>query len=163
MWEINQLEKATQIGARMAVVTDMVPTDLASANYGLTLGQGASIPTSAFGEAECEKPSGTVTCTCTVTPCPALTTFNTAAFDAVVARMAQIAPTAASNVTITYTNSGLGYAGDPNGPDVAPIVTVRAHDVTFVPLIFEFFGASTKLPAESASLTLEDASGTTSN
>jgi Flp pilus assembly protein TadG len=163
MWEINQLEKATQIGARWAVVTDMVPTDLASANYGLTLGQGASIPPSSFGEAQCEKPSGTVTCTCTVTPCPALTTFNTAAFDAVVARMAQIAPVAASNITVTYTNSGLGYAGDPNGPDVAPIVTVRAHDVAFAPLIFELFGASTKLPAESASLTLEDASGTTSN
>ena len=68
-----------------------------------------------------------------------------------------------SNITITYTNSGLGYAGDPNGSDVAPIVTVTAANVTFTPLIFQFFGARTHLPKESASLTLEDATGATSN
>jgi hypothetical protein len=163
MWEVNQLEKATQIGARMAVVTDMVPTDLANTNFGSTLGQGAEIPTSAFGGLHCEKPSGTVQCSCDSNCSGIGMTANATAFDAIVTRMAQIAPIAAENVTVTYTNSGLGYAGDPNGSDVAPIVTVRAHDVTFVPLIFEFFGASTKLPAESASLTLEDASGTTSN
>jgi Flp pilus assembly protein TadG len=163
MWEINQLEKATQMGARMAVVTDMVPTDLANMNFGAILGQGAQIPTSAFGSLHCDKPSGTVQCSCDSNCSGIGMTANAVAFDAVVTRMAQIAPIAASNVTITYTNSGLGYAGDPNGPDVAPIVTVRAHGVAFAPLIFELFGASTTLPAESASLTLEDASGTTSN
>ena len=40
MWSINQLEKATQIGARMAVVTDMVASDLGSDNYGTVVGAG---------------------------------------------------------------------------------------------------------------------------
>jgi hypothetical protein len=162
MWSVNQLEKATQVGARMAVVTNMVPTGLANTNYGLTLGQGAPIPTSSFGAATCQQPGGSVTCTCTTSPCPTLTPVDSASFGSVATRMKQIAPDIAnSNVSILYRNSGLGYAGDPNGPDVAPIVTVTAHDVSFAPLIF--FGFSTTLPDESASLTLEDASGTTSN
>ena len=162
LWEVNELEKATQIGARMAVVTDMVPGGLASANYGLTLGQGASIPASSFGEAECEKPSGTVTCTCSVTPCPTLTPVNDTAFDAIVTRMAQIAPIAASNVRITYTNSGLGYAGNPNGPDLAPIVTVRLSGLQFTPTVALALHSFT-MPSFTTSLTLEDATGSQSN
>jgi Flp pilus assembly protein TadG len=162
MWSVNQLEKATQIGARWAVVTDMVSTGLANTNYGTTLGQGAAIPPSSFGAAQCQKSSGSVTCTCQSDPCPTLTPFNGAAFDAMAQRMEQIAPDIAdSNITIVYKNSGLGYAGNPNGPDVAPIVTVTAQDVSFSPLVL--FGGSFDLPSESASLTLEDASGTTSN
>ncbi len=34
MWTLNQVEKATQMGARMAVVTNMVPGGLAAQNYG---------------------------------------------------------------------------------------------------------------------------------
>jgi Flp pilus assembly protein TadG len=164
MYSVNQLEKATQMGARMAVVTNMVPGGLASTNYGLTLGQGASIPTSSFGAAQCQKPANTVTCTCPVTPCPTLTPVDSTAFNAVVTRMRLIARMInANNVTIRYDNSGLGYAGDPNGPDVAPIVTVRVQGVRFVPLIFQFFGASLTLPSERASLVLEDGAGSTSN
>jgi hypothetical protein len=169
MWSINQLEKATQVGARWAVVTDMIPGGLATANYGLTLGQGAPIPPSSFGAAQCNDPAGTVTCSCKTDPCPTLTPVNAAdpvtgdkPFDKLAGRMRQIAPIIDnSNIIITYTNSGLGYAGDPNGPDVAPIVTVTAQSVSFTPLIF--FGFKTTLPTESASMTLEDASGTTSN
>jgi Flp pilus assembly protein TadG len=65
MWSLNKIEKATQMGVRMAVVTAMVPDGLATQNYGTTLGQGNPIPTSSFGAATCQKPSGTVTCTCT--------------------------------------------------------------------------------------------------
>ena len=164
MWSINQLEKATQIGARMAVVTDMVPSDLASTNFGTTLGQGAAIPTSSFGGLHCDKFSGTLQCTCDSNCSGIGMTADTFAFSRIATRMAQIAPALAdTNIRITYTNSGLGYAGDPNGPDVAPIVTVSTRNVPFAPMIFQFFGASLYLPSESASLTLEDASGTTSN
>jgi hypothetical protein len=164
MYSVNQLEKATQMGARMAVVTNMVPGGLSTANYGLTLGQGASIPTSSFGAAECEKATSSVTCTCTTTPCPTLTPIDSAAFDVVVNRMHNIAGLiSANNVVIKYENSGVGYAGDPNGPDVAPIITVTAKDVPFVPLVFQFFGASLTLPKERASLVLEDGAGSTSN
>ena len=169
MWSVNKIEKATQMGARMAVVTSMVPGGLSAQNYAATLGQGNSIPTSAFGTATCQKPAGSVTCTCTTSPCPTLTPIDQSAtgpFNLVVARMNLIAPMVNANgstVTISYTNSGLGYAGDPNGSDVAPIVTVSAVGVPFRPLIFQFLGGRLVLPTVSASLTLEDGQGTSSN
>ena len=104
MWGLNKVEKATQMGARMAVVTTMVPGGLAAANYGTSLGQGASIPTSSFGAAQCAKPAASVTCTCATTPCPTLTPVDTAAFNAVTGRMKLIAPMVTDpNVTIDYT------------------------------------------------------------
>lgn len=164
MWTWNQAEKATQMGTRMAIVTDMVPGGLFAYNYATTLGQGAPIPTSAFGATTCSKPSTAVSCTCTTSPCPTLTPINSMAFDAIVTRMTFILPMLdASNVSIDYENSGLGYAGDPNGPDVAPIVTVRLTGVKFTPLVFAVFGASITLPAFRSSLTLEDGSGTVAN
>ena len=164
MWGLNKVEKATQMGARMAVVTTMVPGGLAAANYGTSLGQGASIPTSSFGEARCSKPAGSVSCSCFTSPCPTLTPVDTAAFNAVTGRMKLIAPMVSDpNVRIDYRNSGLGYAGDPTGPDVAPIVTVTASGVPFRPLVFMFLGGNLTLPTVSASLTLEDGQGNFSN
>lgn len=167
MYTLNQVEKATQMGARMAVVTDMVPGGLAAQNYGLTLGQGQPIPTSSFGAAQCQKPAGTITCTCVTSPCPTLTPIDqtaTGPFNLVVDRMRFIAGMLDErNVTIRYDNSGLGYAGDPTGPDVAPIVTVSATNVAFNPLIGQFFGISLRFPVVSASLTLEDGQGSFSN
>ena len=64
----------------------------------------------------------------------------------------------APNVRVDYADSGLGYAGDPNGSDVAPLVTVTAVNTTFTPLLFQFFGTSFTLPNISATLTLEDGS-----
>lgn len=167
MWAVNQLEKATQIGVRTAVVTDMVATDLGTMNFGLTLGQGAKIPTTVFGAMHCDKFTGTLTCACnTSSVCSGIgMTANAAAFKRITDEMIQVAPDLTdTHIRITYTNSGLGYAGDPNGPDVAPIVTVSTDKkVNFVPMAFQLFGGSTILPSEQASMTLEDASGTTSN
>ncbi len=160
MWTLNSAEKATQMGARAAVVSSFVPGGLADTNYGTTLGQGAVIPTTSFGAAQCSKPTTTVTCTCATTPCPTLTPINTGTFDDIVARMRGVAPTILPrDVEIVYSNSGLGYAGDPNGADVAPLVTVRAVGIDFTPLLFQFFGASFSLPTVSASLTMEDGDG----
>lgn len=160
MWTLNSAEKATQMGARAAVVSSFVPGGLATTNYGTTLGQGAVIPTTSFGAARCSKPATAVTCTCSTTPCPTLTPINTGTFDDIVARMRGIAPTILPrDVEIVYSNSGLGYAGDPNGADVAPLVTVRAVGIDFTPLLFQFFGASFSLPTVSASLTMEDGDG----
>ena len=164
MYTLNQVEKATQMGARMAVVTDMVSTGLANQNYGTTLGQGAAIPPSAFGSAQCSSSGGTVSCTCVTSPCPTLTPVDTLAFNRVADRMILIAGYLdRNNVTIRYDNSGLGYAGDPTGPDVAPIVTVSAANVSFNPLIGQFFGIGLRFPVVSASLTLEDGQGLDSN
>ena len=164
MYTLNQVEKATQMGVRMAVVTNMVSTGLANQNYGTTLGQGAVIPPSSFGAALCSSSGGTVSCSCATSPCPTLTPVDTAAFTAVTDRMMLIAGILhPSNVTIRYENSGLGYAGDPTGPDVAPIVTVSVTGVSFDPLIGQFFGISLRFPVVTASLTLEDGQGSFSN
>ena len=164
MWALNQLEKATQMGARMAVVTTMVPTDLYNANFGTSLGQGASIPLSSFGAMQCTSNGTTASCTC-ITNCAGIgNTADTAAFNRVADRMNLIAGfLGRSNVIIRYENSGLGYAGDPNGSDVAPIVTVSAAGVPFRPAIFMFLGGRLVLPTVSASLTLEDGQGNFSN
>ena len=164
MWTLNQVEKATQMGARMAVVTAMVPSDLGNKNFGSILGQGAVIPTSQFGEMQCTSNGTIASCTC-VSNCSGIgTTADTAAFNLVATRMNQIAGAVApTNVQIDYTNSGLGYAGDPTGPDVAPIVTVSAVGVGFQSLIGQFFGINLTLPTVSASLTLEDGQGSFSN
>ena len=67
MWTWNRAEKATQMGARYAVVADMVPAGLATYSFSVSGGlvQGAAIPESSFGGATCVSPStGVVNCTC---------------------------------------------------------------------------------------------------
>lgn len=160
LWEYNRAEKATQVGARVAVVTNPVPGGLASADYlgvnGLT--QGDIIPRSALGKIACTNTA----CTSTGTA-PALGTFNTASFNAIVARMQAMKPDiTAANVIVSYEGSGLGYAGDPNGMDVSPIVTVKLTGLTFTPITSLLF-ASLTMPDFATSLTAEDASGTQSN
>lgn len=167
MWTWNQAEKATQMGVRMAVVTDMVPNGLYSADFSGSLGQGVAVPPSSFPGAYC-KISGTLRCdpptgtTCS-SPCN-LGTPNQSAFNAVVARMRQFLPAVTANkVEIDYTNSGLGYAGDPNGPDVVPFVTVRLKGIEFQPILLTIFGGGITLPDRLATLTLEDGAGHVSN
>jgi Flp pilus assembly protein TadG len=167
LWTCNRAEKAVQMGTRYAVATDMVPAGLASFDFatpgtGSTVLQGNPVPVSAFGGATCKSVSGTVTCTCyTGATCPNLGTANTTAFNNVVARMQAFYPgLSASNVVITYDNVGLGYSGDPNGSDVAPLVTVKLTGLTFAPMLFSFFqNATVSLPAFSSALTMEDGIG----
>ena len=165
MYTWNEAEKATQMGARMAVVTDMVPGGLAEMDYSTSLGQGLVVPVTSFGQASCTKPGTAVTCTCgTGSACPTLTPINSTAFDAIVTRMQAMLPgLTAANVAIDYTNSGLGYSGDPDGADVAPLITVRIIDMTFEPLTLMVFSASFDMPEFRAGLTMEDGSGSVSN
>jgi hypothetical protein len=168
-WEFNKAEKATQVGARVAVVTDVIPSGLATASYvgvsGLT--QGDLIPASALGIVSCKSTSGTVTCDCAppdgAAPCPALGTADSTAFDRIVTRMQYMKPGInASNVRVEYRGSGLGFAGDPNGMEIAPIVTVKLTGVQFKPITSLLFLTFT-MPDFRASLTSEDSSGSQSN
>jgi len=167
LWTCNRAEKAVQMGTRYAVATDMIPAGLASYDFatpgtGSTVLQGNPVPVSAFGGASCKSASGTVTCTCyTGATCPNLGTANTTAFNNVVARMQAFYPgLSANNVVITYDNVGLGYSGDPNGSDVAPLVTIKLTNLTFAPMLFSFFqNATVSLPAFSSALTMEDGIG----
>lgn len=161
LWTYNHLEKATQMGARMAVVTNAAPAGINASYIGVGgLTQGDVIPAAAFGKITCDNTS----CSCTTSPCPTLGAFNTADFNRVQQWMTlfyhEIAPT---NVTLEYSSSGLGYAGNPNGPDLAPIVTVRLSGMTFTPLACELVGCSFTMPTFVASLTFEDGVGAQSN
>jgi len=165
LWTCNRAEKATQMGVRYAVTNDIVPSGLATYDFAVAGGipQGDPIPLSSFGGADCNSASGTVTCTCrTGATCPTLTPINTAAFNAIVTQMQRFYPSlTADKVTVSYEYSGLGYAGDPNGIQVSPVVTVRLKSPTFTPMLFRFFGnATVNLPAYAASLTLEDGKST---
>jgi hypothetical protein len=168
LWACNRAEKATQMGARFAVVTDMVPGGLAGYDFAIPgdLTQGDPIPQSKFGGATCQSSGGVVSCTCdTGQTCPPLGTANATAFANILARMQLFYPAlTADNLVIKYQYSGLGYAGDPNGSDVAPLVVVQLRNLTFTPNLYRFVGASTlPLPSFSTALTLEDGSGAKSN
>ena len=165
LWEVNKAEKATQVGARVAVVTNVLSSGLRDESYlgvgGLT--QGDNIPASAFGKMTCSNAGCCVSAgQCTGTY-PAVGTFDSSTFSLIVQRMRFMKPDiAASNVSVSYRGSGLGYAGDPNGMDVSPLVTVELSGVQFRPLVL--LGAVPfTLPAFRTTLTAEDSEGVQSN
>jgi Flp pilus assembly protein TadG len=174
MYEYNQAEKATQMGVRYAVATDIVASGLSGYSFATSCGvpQGSPISTAQFPGMSCvgggTVAAPTATCslsaasTCTATAIP--TTASAPAIANIVNRMRlfkyDIVPT---NVTVTYANSGLGYAGDPNGLDVAPLVTVTVEDLVFRPITIMIFNATMPMPDFSYTLTMEDGAGTFSN
>jgi len=174
MWTTNRAEKATQMGARFAIVTDLVPAGLVGYSFAVSGGipQGDAIPETSFAGATCTSSTNAitaaaVTCSCvTGGTCPNLGTASVAAFNNILDRMRKFMPELKANqVKIDYAFSGLGYAGDPNGIDVAPLVKVSlrqdASRPVFQPTTLVLFGANIPLPPFSAEATLEDGSGTT--
>ena len=170
-WSFNELEKATQIGARRAVATDIIPgNSLANglANYSFATGteqlaQGSVVPKANFPGVHCVGTATSVNCNCkSGGTCAFSTTGDATTFDKLLSRMQQIQPSIPrTGLTIDYDWSGLGFAGDPNFPDVAPIVTVSVEGMQF-PLLF-MLGTSVALPTSRYSMTLEDGQGTVSN
>lgn len=173
MWTWNRAEKATQMGVRYAVATEMIPNGLANYSFvingGLT--QGDAIPESSFGGASCKISGTAVSCTCkTGATCPGTLVSNSAnaltAFNNVVARMNMFMPEiTAAKVQVDYDYSGLGYAGDPNGSDVSPLVRVSIlpNTLAFRPITLAVFNSTINLPSFSAALTMEDGQGTVAN
>jgi len=171
LWEFNEAEKATQMGVRYAVVTSPVASALAgpaSGGYSFavsdTIAQGSAVPIANFDSAICDNS----TCSCTGgNICDSIGYDGPGAgtaFGNIVARMAAMyPPIGASNVTVTYKNVGLGFAGDPDNPNVSALVTVKLRDLHFHPIVCLVFACSITMPDFSAALTLEDASGTVSN
>lgn len=172
IWTVNRAEKASQVGVRRAVVTDLVASGLGSYSFALdaspALEPGAPITTAQFGSVRCTTTTtaANATCSCLATPCPGTTgtAVNTNSFGAIYNRMrdmmGELQP---KNVRITYSNVGLGYAGNPYGSDVSPLVTVEVTGVRFQPLTTIIFGVTFNLPNVHSSMTLEDGTGTVSN
>jgi hypothetical protein len=149
MWELNRAEKATQMGVRYAVVSDPVASVI-NADFvnSYNIPGGDPVPAATFDSAVCSAAS------CTVTG-SASGGLNSTAFGQVVTWMQNFYPRIQpENVWVTYQNVGLGYAGDPTGPDVSPLTTVELRNLTFSPMVL--FGRTLNLPPITATLTLED-------
>jgi TadE-like protein len=163
MWEVNRAEKATQTGARWAVATDIIASGLVDYSFTVDGGilQGEPIPEADFPGVECDSTG----CSCANGgSCDFDLDANADSFNALVDRMNDIkVDIGAANVIVNYRYSGLGYAGDPNGPDVAPIVTVQVQNLAFTPLIGALLGITFNIPTLSYSLTMEDGAGGFSN
>ena len=170
-WSISQAEKATQTGARWAVATDMIASGTYNYSFATQGGipQGTTVNATQFPGVVCTSTSTTATCSCVTggSCASALLTVDSnanAAFGRLVTRMAQIYPgLTRQNVTVTYAWSGLGFAGDPNGPDVAPLTTVSLRNLQYTPFSAFIFGGPINLPSFAYTLPMEDGSGTASN
>jgi hypothetical protein len=165
LWEVNRAEKAAHAGARFAVVANPLAGGLATADYlgvdGLT--QGDIIPASEMGTVTCNQNGCCNPASLCTAPTPALGTFDTNVFNAIYMRMHALDPTIQkSNIVVSYSGSGLGFAGDPNGPQISPIVTVHLTGLKFTPITTLLF-ATFDLPDFRTTLTAEDLSGTESN
>lgn len=157
IYDTNRIEKATQFGARFAVVTNPAASDLAGIDYvgqtvgGVTLTQGDRIPAAALASFDC-----------TSTGCTNGHTLDATAFGNIVARMQLIMPELQSaNVTVSYVGSGLGYAGDPSGMQISPLVTVKVSQRTWQP-VSGFLLLNAKYPVISTTLSAEDSVGSQS-
>lgn len=166
-WTLNKYEKATQMGARFAVVTDVVASGLVdedetyvgstACNGGVALVASQTICKEALDPLICT--SAAAECDCTGN-CPADLTRDINAFTAIADRMRNFAPDIENgDISVEYRGSGIGFAGDPNKPEIAPIVTVRLNDMTYTPIALSPFGVSVPLPDFRYSLTIEDAEG----
>jgi Flp pilus assembly protein TadG len=167
MWEVNQAEKATQVGARFAVVTTPVSSGLVEADFAdADTPAGELIPADAFGELTCTS----ATCTCTKSPCNgAEGGVNSTAFTNLVTRMQDIYPKlTAAKVKVIYRGSGFGFAGAAvsggaaDTMEISPLVTVSLNDLGFTAATLLWL-KDIKMPAASTTLPAEDASGAVSN
>jgi len=155
LWEWNAAAKATQAGARFAAVTDLISLDMR--NYrGLSAGlrTGSKIPAGTPGTEPVACDAGG----CAGDP----VRMDAVAFAAVVAHMRQIdVRITADNVVVEYRHVGHGFVGNPLGPDLAPMVTVRLRDMTFRFVTPGLAGViSLAMPDFAATLTVEDGAAT---
>lgn len=158
-WRINQAEKATQMGARWAVVNEPLSTAIAGMSFvnfdnnGTLVTQGDRLPPGVFPTVTCVSTGCDDGTFDTTASCPT----NTGAFNCLADAMQRILPAIQDDdIEVIYSDSGLGFAGNPNGPDASPLVTVRLKNMTFTPITLVLFGTDVQLPDFAFTLTAED-------
>jgi Flp pilus assembly protein TadG len=167
LWEANSIKAGTRAAVRYAVVHQPAATNLIDFDAVTSLGYagGAAIPASVIGTYTCTSAA----CTCAGGSACGSAGVNTANFDNIVAVMqAYYVGVDTTNVVVQYKAVGLGFAGNPFGPDVEPLVTVRlcqASDgsictpMQFAPGVLQAFGvAPFNMPPVASSLSGEDLS-----
>lgn len=153
MWTWNRAEKAAQMGVRYAAVTEVAAAGMDSYDFFTANGipRGDPIPADFFTSATCNSGG------CTCDPSDVCSGTLATGFTNTVARMQAIMPEIQpGNVTIDYSYSGLGYAGDPYGPDINPLITVKLSGLSFQPSLGYVFGVSINLPSFASTLSMED-------
>lgn len=168
-FDTNRAEKATQMGARFAIVTDVIPPQLVSADYvgttyctrpdgkPCTAGDALDLAT-ALGTLKCTSTG----CTCTGN-CPGNVAISAAAFTRLTTHMVNFYPDITeANVIVTFRGSGIGFAGDPGGMDVIPLVSVELTGLEFTPITLLSL-TKFNLPAFRTTLSAESAIGTLAN
>lgn len=158
VFQWNQTVKAVQLGARLAAVSNPLPTDMSALTADYPATQGGPTPTTPV----------TVSCGAGATACTASEiqrlvrgsdgTCN-ANFGTSLPGMCDYnANIGVNNVIISYHRSGLGYVGRPSGPVVT--VTVGVSGLSFnLPILGRLLGLSTiTIPSHPVSVTGEDLS-----
>lgn len=152
LFQWNSSEKATQVGARAAAISDPVATELATFdcdNSSITLGTPCRLGGASFG---------TIVCSGVTSTCDGGYTFSPTAFNLILAPMRKMFPRLqAQNVIVEYTDVGLGFAGRQ-----APIPEIRVR-LTGLTFDYAFLGgllgfSSITMPDFRATLVGEDLS-----
>ena len=159
LWQWNLAARATQVGVRLAVVRDPAALNIRRFDGSIASPVGEPVPISALD------PNPTL---CTRDGCGAsLDSLDPALLDAAAfARIAAVMNAynrriGAGNIVVEYRHVGLGLAGNPDGPDIDPIVTVRLRGLGFRFLALGFLQLPTiDLPDFRASLSAEDGRST---
>ena len=156
LWIWNMAAKATQAGVRYAVVNDYAAINLTTLNGTDFAPIGTPVPVGGV------TPNPTI---CTINGCgasiaaPTPNNIDLDAFQNIVREMQKFYPDITDvDVVVEYLHVGLGFAGNPVGPDVDPVVTVRLRDMDFAFLTPGLSGLTDALtlPPFIASLTGED-------
>jgi Flp pilus assembly protein TadG len=171
-YQWNAAAKAVAVGARIAAVSDPVAVGLNNLSNQVVLSGPVAI-----GQA---MPAFKITCDGSTEMCGCVGTcigitpnsFNRAAMNRIIfgrgstsctdaasyytTGMCDILPAiSAANVTISYTQTGLGYAGRPGGP--VPTITVSLQNLHFQFFFLSYLlGANIPIPAMKTTITAED-------
>lgn len=141
-YQYTAASKATQIGARLAAVSDPLASGLS------TIPTNALSSTVLLGDTmpDFEVTCASGSCSCTRGTCTGMGSYSSTAMNTLVfgrgsnsctdatnyysAGMCDIfSPIAAANVRVVYSQTGLGYAGRPSGP--VPTITVSLQNLAY--------------------------------
>jgi Flp pilus assembly protein TadG len=180
-YQWNVANKAAQFGARIAAVSNPVASDLPNfqSYTGYARGE-ALLPSSNFYSLTCDGATSRCSCDAGYTCTGVNTNYDQNALNTIVfgrnwlvTGRAQCDPTSnvylrgmchmfprigVTNVAITYKDTGLGFAYQPNGP--TPTIIVRLQNLPFQYFFLSgLLGfATTNIPAQPTSITGEDLS-----
>jgi Flp pilus assembly pilin Flp len=159
IWEVNTTKTAVREAARLAAVNEMASVwlqNLDPITSGLVAGNGDPVPAGSIALVTCS--GATNTCTgAGVTN----TAINATVMNALLAKMRAFNPRIRlSNIRVSYRHVGLGFAGNPFGPDVEPEISVWLEGFTLTPGPLRLISnsATIPLPKMISTVTAEDMS-----